>query len=135
MHKKGHITNIYLTHSDEEAIVDFVKDHEELYHKTNGHFMEKAWKDCLWERCVSSHNLSVKVCRTWFESQCDQTPHKPWCSFPMVDQQFMDQFAQMKTMLSSFLGLRQESTRIAFCNYLTSEVEVLEERDFQTFRN
>ena len=31
------MTNIYLTDSDEEAIVDFVKDHEELYDKTNGH--------------------------------------------------------------------------------------------------
>ena len=31
--KKGHMTNIYLTDSDEEAIVDFVKDHEELYEK------------------------------------------------------------------------------------------------------
>ena len=27
-HKKGHITNIYLTDSDKEAIVDFIKDHE-----------------------------------------------------------------------------------------------------------
>ena len=27
-HKKGHMTNIYPTDSDEEAIVDFVKDHE-----------------------------------------------------------------------------------------------------------
>ena len=30
-HKKGHVTNIYLTDSDEEAIVDFVKDREEHY--------------------------------------------------------------------------------------------------------
>ena len=37
-HKKGHMTTIYLTDSDEEAIVDFVKDHEELYNKTNEHF-------------------------------------------------------------------------------------------------
>ena len=28
-HKKGHMTNIYLTDSDEEAMVDFMKDHEE----------------------------------------------------------------------------------------------------------
>ena len=33
--KKGHITNIYLTDSDEEVIVNFVKDHAELYDKTN----------------------------------------------------------------------------------------------------
>ena len=30
--------DIYLTDSDEEAIVDFVKDHKELYGKTNKHF-------------------------------------------------------------------------------------------------
>ena len=29
-YKKGHMTNIYLTDSDEEAIVDFVKDYEEI---------------------------------------------------------------------------------------------------------
>ena len=29
------MTNIYLTDSDEEAILDFVKDHKELYDKTN----------------------------------------------------------------------------------------------------
>ena len=32
-HKKGNITNIYRTDSDDEAIVDFLKDHEELYNK------------------------------------------------------------------------------------------------------
>ena len=45
MHKKGHMTNIYLTDSDEEAIVDLVKDHEELYDKTNEHFKDKARKE------------------------------------------------------------------------------------------
>ena len=38
-YKKGHMTNIHLTDSDEEAIVDFVK--EELYDKTNEHFKNK----------------------------------------------------------------------------------------------
>ena len=52
-----------------------------------------------------------------------------------VDQQVIDQFAQMKTLLTSFLGPRQEATGTAFCNYLASEVENLEERDFQTFIN
>ena len=47
----------------------------------------------------------------------------------------MNQLAQMKTMLSSFLGPRQETTRTAFCNYLASEVEALEDKDVQTFRN
>ena len=61
--------NIYLTDLDEEAIVDFVRDKEELYNKTNEHFKDKAIKDCMWERYSSTGNLSVKVCKTQFESQ------------------------------------------------------------------
>ena len=52
-HKKGHMTNTYLMHSDGEAIVDFVKDHEELY-KTNEHFKDKARKECLGLPMVTS---------------------------------------------------------------------------------
>ena len=44
------MTNIYLADSDEEAIVDFVKDHKELYDKTNKHFKEKARRECSWKR-------------------------------------------------------------------------------------
>ena len=46
-HKEGHMTNVYVTDSVEEVIVDFVKDHEELYNKTNEHFKNKARKECL----------------------------------------------------------------------------------------
>ena len=60
-HKKEHMMNIYETDADEEAIVDFLKDHGELYNKINKHFKDKARKDCLWKRFASSHNLSVKV--------------------------------------------------------------------------
>ena len=66
--KKGHMTYIYLTNTD-EAIVDFMKDHAELYDKTNEHFQDKARKECLWERFANSCKLSFKVCQTWFESQ------------------------------------------------------------------
>ena len=34
----------HLPDSDEEPIVDFVKDHGELYNKTNKHFKDKAMK-------------------------------------------------------------------------------------------
>ena len=55
---------------------------------------------------------------------------------PSVSHQVMDQFTQMRTMLSSFLGQKQETTTCtAFCNYLASEVEELEEKEFQTFIN
>ena len=68
LHKHGHMTNIYLTDSDKEAIVDSY-NHEELYNKTNEHFKDKARKKCLWEQFANSHKLSVKVCKTWFELQ------------------------------------------------------------------
>ena len=110
--KKEHMTNIYLTYSDKEVIVDFVQDHEELYDKTNEHFKDKARKDCLWERFAS------------VVSQPSSVNHKVF-----------NQFAQMKTILTSFLSPRQESTRRAFFNYLASELENFEERKFQTFRN
>ena len=63
-YKKGHITNINLTDFEEEAIVEFVKDHEELYDKTNEHLKDKARKQCLAEHLTNSHKLSVKVCKT-----------------------------------------------------------------------
>ena len=47
-YKKGHMTNVYLT--DEEAIVHFEKDCEELYDKTSEYFKDKAMKECLWEQ-------------------------------------------------------------------------------------
>ena len=34
------MTNIYLINSDEEATVDSVKDHKELYGKTSEHFKD-----------------------------------------------------------------------------------------------
>ena len=45
---------------------------------------------------------------------------------------------QFQQMISSFLGAHQNSTpnpQQLFCNYLYSEIEHLEERDFLAFRN
>ena len=50
----------------------------------------------------------------------------------------LDQFKQMRSLISTFLGEHQDPTpspRQPFCNYLHSEIEHLEERDFLTFRN
>ena len=50
----------------------------------------------------------------------------------------LDQFQQMRSMLSTFLGARQDPTpspRQSFCNNLHSEIEHVEERAFLTFRN
>ena len=54
-YKKGHMTNIYLPDSDEEAIVDFVKDNEELYDKTSEHFKDKTRKESPWEKFGRTH--------------------------------------------------------------------------------
>ena len=35
-----YITNIFLTDSDKKATVHLVKDHEELYNKTNEHLLQ-----------------------------------------------------------------------------------------------
>ena len=50
----------------------------------------------------------------------------------------LDQFQQMRLMISTFLGACQDPTlspRQSFCNHLHSEIEHLEERDFLTVRN
>ena len=45
------------------------KDHEELFDKTDKHFKDEARKENLWESFANSRKLSVRVCKTWFESQ------------------------------------------------------------------
>ena len=42
--------------------MDFVKDQEELFNKTSEYFKDKA-------RNVSRSKPSVKMCKTWFDSQ------------------------------------------------------------------
>ena len=39
--------NIYLTDTDEEAVVDFVKYHEDLYDKTDEYIKDEVKKECL----------------------------------------------------------------------------------------
>ena len=49
--------------------MDFVRDHKELYDKTSKYFKDKTREECLWEHFANSRKLSVKVCKTWFDSQ------------------------------------------------------------------
>ena len=58
------MTHVYLTDSDVNVIVDFVKDHEYLYVKPSEHFKHKAKKEFLWEQFTKSCKLSVNVCKT-----------------------------------------------------------------------
>ena len=61
--------SIFLSNSDEEAIVDFVKQHEELYDKTNGSFKDKQKKEGLWEPLAAFRNLSIKTVKKWFDTK------------------------------------------------------------------
>ena len=60
---------IFLSNSDEEAIVDFVKQHEELFGKTHANFRDKQKKEGLWETVAASSNLPVSTFKKWFETQ------------------------------------------------------------------
>ena len=66
--KKGQMKSIFLSDSDEEAIVKFVKQHEELYDKTYAIFKDMQRKEVLWERLAASRNLSVNTVKKWFET-------------------------------------------------------------------
>ena len=48
--KKGQMKSIFLSDSDEETIVDFIKQHKELYDKTNDSFKDKQKKERTWEQ-------------------------------------------------------------------------------------
>ena len=66
---KGQMKSIFLSDSDEEAIVEFVKQNVELYDKTHAKFQDKHRKEGLWERLAASRNLSVNTVKMCFETQ------------------------------------------------------------------
>ena len=61
---------IFLSDSDKEAIVEFVKQHEELHDKTNDTFKDKQKKERLYEQLAATRNLPIKTVKKWFETQC-----------------------------------------------------------------
>ena len=67
--KKGQMKSIFLSDSDEEAIMKFVKQHEELYDKTNDSFKDKQKKERLWEQLAASRNLPVNTVKKWLDTQ------------------------------------------------------------------
>ena len=66
--KKGQIKSIFLSDSDEEAIMEFVKQHEELYDNTNDSFKDKQKKERLWEQLAATRNLPIKTVKMLFET-------------------------------------------------------------------
>ena len=72
---------------------------------------------------VVAHNISqgsVDTDATHQPSICSTASESVVFQPPLVDQQVIDQFACMKTMLISLFGSRQEVTKTPFCNYLAS---------------
>ena len=53
--QKGQMMSIFLSDSDEKAIVEFFKQHEELYDKTNNSFKDKQKKEGLWEQLAETY--------------------------------------------------------------------------------
>ena len=51
--------SIFLSDSDEEAIVEFVKQHEELYNKTTDSFKDKQKKEGLGEQLAETCPLRL----------------------------------------------------------------------------
>ena len=49
--------------------MEFVKQHKELYDKTNNSFKDKQKKERLWEQLAATRNLPVKTVKKWFETQ------------------------------------------------------------------
>ena len=67
--KKGQIISIFLSDSNEEAIVKFVKQNAELCDMTHAKFKDKQRKEGLWKRLAASRNLSVNTVKKWFKTQ------------------------------------------------------------------
>ena len=53
--------SIFLSDSDKEAIMEFVKQHEELHDKTNDNFKDKEKKERVWEQLAATRNLPIKT--------------------------------------------------------------------------
>ena len=57
------------TDSQETAIVEFVKEHPELYNKEHGRFHDRQKKEALWAEISAELNFQPFDVRRWFESQ------------------------------------------------------------------
>ena len=55
--------------SQENAIVEFVKEHPELYNKEHGRFHDRHRKESLWAEISAELKLQPFDVRRWFESQ------------------------------------------------------------------
>ena len=54
---------------DTGPIIEFVKQHPELYAKEHVHYVDKNKKDTLWEKIGEEIGRSGQDVRHWFQSQ------------------------------------------------------------------
>ena len=66
---KGQMKSIFLSDSDKEAILEFIKQHKECYDKTNDSFKDKQKKKQHWEQLSATRNLPVKTVKKWFKTK------------------------------------------------------------------
>ena len=60
------------TDSQETAIVEFVREHPELYDKEHAHFHDRQKKEALWAEISAELKLQPFDVRRWFKSQRTQ---------------------------------------------------------------
>ena len=89
-------------------------------------------------RYIQGHKISIALDVT---HQPSSTSHKlqqpPVMTATTSADPVLHLFQQMRLMISIFLGSCQDSTpspTLSFCNYLHSEIEHMEEKEFSTFR-
>ena len=58
-----------LSDSDEEAIMEFIKQHEEIYDKTNDKSKDKQKKERLLETIAATRNVPVNTVKKWVKIQ------------------------------------------------------------------
>ena len=63
--KKGQMKSTFLSDSDKEAIVEFIKQHD----KTNDSFKDKQKKYGLWEQLAATRKLPVKTVQKLIDTQ------------------------------------------------------------------
>ena len=66
--KRARVSAVF-SDSQETAIVDFVKDHPELYDKENARFHDRHRKEALLSEIAEELNLTAIDVKCWFESQ------------------------------------------------------------------
>ena len=119
--KKGQMKSIFLSDSDEKATVEFVKQHEELYDKTNDSFKDKQKKERLWEQVAASRNLPVKTVKKWFDTQRIRYGKLNQKKSGQAAEKSIEHQTWLKDSFSSTRSHQKEGSFQVFCIQVTPE--------------